>query len=231
MYIKTIAELEEQLNSISEQIKELKNKPKFEVNRWYKIDGEPFMKYLVEHLSENDNKGYGLNRYGEWSDNDFGLSSCKPATPEEVKAALVKEAEKRGYRKDVDVKSLMYAKGKIDSNIFSFDITKHNTRLYIGKNGQFNIFDNGKWAEIIKDYVIKVGSYEVKFHNEKEVLFCEEIGTYPGKRTTIDGNLFTKEFWQSAKLISEHSKAKIMVGCSKQFDVSLETINAILAKL
>jgi hypothetical protein len=49
--------------------------------------------------------------------------------------------------------------------------------------------------------------------------------------TTIDGNLFTKEFWQSAKLISEHSKAKIMVGCSKQFDVSLETINQILNKL
>lgn len=47
----------------------------------------------------------------------------------------------------------------------------------------------------------------------------------------IDGNVFTTEFWQAAKLISEHSKAKIMVGCSKQFDVSIDQINAILEKL
>jgi hypothetical protein len=74
---------------------------------------------------------------------------------------------------------------------------------------------------ILKDDVIKIGGYDVEIHNDNKT----------NGYTLIDGHQFTYEFWLSARFISEHSKAKIMVGCSKQFDVSLEVINAILSKL
>ena len=89
-------------------------------------------------------------------------------------------------------------------------------------NGWRNAFDLGITirlatpSEIAAAEKIEIGGYKVEFKN----------GT-----TFISGNEFTKEFWQAAKLIPEHSKAKIMVGCSKQFDVDLTTINKILSKL
>ena len=226
MYMKTIAELEAQLTAISEQIKELKNKPKFEVGRWYKSNYTKTLFYLTIPAVGDKQYGYGFGHDGRWHDLDesekyWNELVAIPATTEEVKSALVKEAEKRGFKEGVNVKSLLYAKGKIDSNIFSFDITKNNTRLYVGENGQFNIFDNGQWAEIIKDDVIKIGGYDVEIHKDNKT----------NGYTLIDEHQFTYEFWLSARFISEHSKAKIMVGCSKQFDVSLEVINAILAKL
>lgn len=217
-----IEQLEAQLTAISEQIKELKNKPKFEVGKWYKNK--------FNCIIFNDGKhGYGVNMF-EWvniySDsekplfyNSLGLD-WQPATPEEVKAALVKEAEKRGFKFGVYIDNTnIYPdyKSSIPWPLRYHPFTFDNNEL---SYGGAVVFDKGQWATIIKDDVIKVGSYEVKFEGEGN------------KRcTSIDGNIFTERFWQSARIISEHSKAKIMVGCSKQFDVSLETINKILDKL
>lgn len=43
--------------------------------------------------------------------------------------------------------------------------------------------------------------------------------------TKIAGFEFPKEFWIAAKVVSEHVKAKIKVGCSHQYDLDLTTIN------
>lgn len=220
MYMKTIAELEKQLTEISEQIKELKNKPKFEVGRWYKYkNAKPLLCY------QGGSSAFGINGEEGWEDKkehwNFKTYPEKwpEATPEEVKAALVKEAEKR-YPIGTKFKSLNGINDRFDGHMMKFE---NGVLLLEDCVNRLEVFSNGQWAEIIKDDVIKVGGYEVEIINDRRV------SRLP--LTLIDRNEFTKEFWIAAKLISEHSKAKIMVGCSKQFDVSLETINAILAKL
>src|SRR3990167_5919954 len=75
------------------------------------------------------------------------------------------------------------------------------------------------WEPVYEEDKIEIGGYEVCF-----------IGTN-NKYTIITTEVFLKSFWEAAKTISEHSKAKIMIGCNKQFNVSLETIEKILKKL
>jgi|688.fasta_scaffold00478_141 hypothetical protein len=56
--------------------------------------------------------------------------------------------------------------------------------------------------------------------------------------TIIDGHVFFNDFWKSAKIVAEHSKADVVLGCgakdvtsSHRWSVSLETINKVLNKL
>lgn len=228
---KRIEALEAELQKLKNEVKE----PKIENGKWYKtncLGGSIF--YLTESPVEDCYvSGYGFEN-GDWcdlSEHYWTLEQkYKPtlATHQEVEEALIKEAKKRGFKEGVRFKSALY---KYDCVITTYEFDFHFDYMDMCKNVLFcngnAIFSNGVWAEIVKYKTIKIGGrYEVKF--------CGDIEYNKPKGndyTTIDGHKFTKEFWQSAKVISEHSKAKIMIGCSKQFDVSLKTINQILEKL
>ena len=135
---------------------------------------------------------------------------------------LIAEAKKRGFKKGVMINHSIEGKGH-RALIFN-ELSYHSGYNWLCDGWGNVVFKDGVWAEIVKDEPIKIGGrYEVVFMGKK--------GTSDILYTKIDGHDFLKEFWQSAKVISEHSKAKIMIGCSKQFDVSLETINQILEKL
>lgn len=192
---------------------------KFEVGKWYSASCGSVSDYLIRYGRHFDKSTIEALDFfgpsmGEIHKGGHFTSIDRPATPSEIESALIAEAKRRGFKEGVLVKGLD------DDNIRVLrfkDLEWYNNWLCDGWGSI--IFQDGQWAEIIKDEKIMVGGYEVKFST------CTMVGT------TIDGHTFTKDFWQAAKLISEHSKAKIMVGCSKQFDVSLETINAILKKL
>lgn len=146
---------------------------------------------------------------------------------DEYGSALIKEAEKVGFKPGVKIISVVGTEGILTNGSLSY--RKSEDKL-VWNDGEYYIFHNGKWAEIIKDERIKIDSYEVVFH------IVNKSPAWNGgvtliNHTSIDCNPFFKEFWQAAKVISEHSKAKMMIGCSKQLDVSLETINKILDKL
>ncbi len=64
---------------------------------------------------------------------------------------------------------------------------------------------------------IEIGGYEVKFSSKTD--------------TNISGFSFSKEFWLSARTILDHSKARIKIGCSHQFDLDKDTVLKILKKL
>jgi len=244
--MKTIEQLEADMLTLKKQIEELKNKPTFEVGKWY-ANGDGFLCYTNKIVCKSA-YGFGINYAGIWFNNEAGEAfnikntECRPATTKEVEDALIKEAVKRGFKEGVKYQSLNND-GKIrdKDGIVSHGFRYENNSLWCGWGF---IFSNGQWAEIIKDETIKIGGYEVKFNKKDDLVtgdfftrplgVCnvgDTIATWKDNNTSIDGKIFTKEFWQAAKVISEHNKAKIMVGCSKQFDVSLETINAILAKL
>lgn len=234
--METKQELLKQLSEAQGQLEELKKKienyqePKFEVGKWYKSKNPAkktlfvLTKFTEDHGVFKNTDGYGFDFEGDWKGNGFDLFGCDvslfiPATKEEVEEALIKEAKRRGFKEGVGFKD-MCATQSLRNGIFLYECPIHGLCLIDNNKYTGNyIFWGGKWAEIIKEEKIKIGGYEVKV--------CEGKCGYP-TWTEIDGNEFTFAFWEAAKLISEHSKAKIMVGCSKQFDVSLETIEKIL---
>jgi len=223
-----LQKLREQLNSISEQINKLETKPEYEVGVWYK---RPHNKCLIKMLTLPDEDGYykclGFSEGGAWMESEpcqTYLNGEVPATETEVKDMLEKEAVKRGIKIGVTVNREMFNHAYspdpevvIGGNEFHYD--KEEDVLFIDG---WLIYRQGLWATIVvvKEPKIEIGGYEVKFFTGG----CLNV-------TAIDGYRFSKDFWQAAKRVSEHGKAKIMIGCSKQFDVSQETINLILAKL
>lgn len=174
--MKTIEELEAQLTVISEQIKELKNKPKFEVNRWYHSDNDSLL-YITKFSENKMFEGYGFY-FNNWESKQWWAYDhfIRPATLEEVYAALVKEAEKRGFKEGVRVVTCLGNSGKLDCSKPFYNINDNKLRWADSEDAMNNIvFDNGQWATIIKDDVIKVGSYEVKKKGSQYEIGCKQV--------------------------------------------------------
>lgn len=123
------------------------------IGKWVKGDDSPFMGVILQEEFSETMKGYGVDYLGNWKDelNLYGddWSCFKLATPEEVKAMLLKEAEKRGYKEGVKLKSM---------NDWDTDDTFHGCgNFYIESNTLYDssgygvIFKEGKWAEIINE--------------------------------------------------------------------------------
>lgn len=236
-----IQQLEKTLKECQEKLEALKNpKPKFDVGKWYKENGKRYPLWCFEEYKEgktNPTKSFGFTANGKWDESEWrdmaGFGVVSPATPTEIESALIAEAKRRDYKVGMKIKTLHKCTLKehtISEMSFSYS-TKEDSLHIVAPHKEWEdgcsnpaVYKKGQWAEIIAEPKIEIGGYEVKFHGGDTM--CS-----PSKYTSIDGHKFSKEFWQAAKTISEHSKAKIMVGCSKQFNVSLETINQILAKL
>jgi len=138
-------------------------KSELEVGKWYTPLNNYECKalFLVVNSKNKLNVGYGVDWTGKWVD-VYDISSgqeCRLATEEEVKTALVKEAEKRGFNRSFKYKSL----GGINydvTKVYGFELEFNNNKLVLVSNsygtiehfkGKNDIFDNGTWAEIIKE--------------------------------------------------------------------------------
>lgn len=125
-----------------------------EVGKWYKdtsVKGISLYLIFVTDVYDSGVGGYGFIN-GKWFTNSNSYSAqLISATNEEVEAALIAEAERRGFKEGVtvDITNLsdsynpnMILRGKI-----SFSEFKDNGYIWFGRQ---LIFDNGKWAEIIQ---------------------------------------------------------------------------------
>ena len=125
-----------------------------EVGKWYIS-----VYYLVYYLGNYKCNCIELSN-GEWYDNLYHslsghLKNYRLATEEEVKGAIINEAIKRGYKKGVKCK---FGTSKeirvIETNNFFFEF--NSNKLYLRHSSGDNadeIFRNGFWAEIIKEYI------------------------------------------------------------------------------
>lgn len=115
---------------------------------WFKTKTEGNESYLM--YFENGLSKYGFNGIGRFIDNACSriCNDEYPATDEEVLKALTNEAIKRGFLKGVYVKPLWGRLNywELDTNRFVFNSETNN--LHLG----LCVFNNGKWAEIIKTY-------------------------------------------------------------------------------
>jgi len=130
------------------------------VGSWYNSLKHPKqLIFVVDFKDVQRIKGYGFDTRGNWErdNNEFswGLPSdgdYTESTPQEVEAALIREAKKRGYKENVLMKSMVFdndvylIKGEYKSVDDDF--------YFIGEelkwNG-FTIFKDGIWATIIQD--------------------------------------------------------------------------------
>lgn len=117
-----------------------------EVGKWYISETNKDMRVFLTGFEDNHYTYYGFNVYGLWTDDCLLNRSdgWRLMTNEEVKKALIAEAEKRWYKKGVGVGlGLLLVGGE-----FEYDHNE-NTLLMDG----IGIFNKGKWAEIISEIV------------------------------------------------------------------------------
>lgn len=135
---------------------------KLEVGKWYKDTykgREKNIVFITEIDKEKHTYGYGFmyekftntqekNKNGKCLYNSVASNFLIKATEEEVKEALIKEAEKRGFKSGLKIKPLWdtpHSFWNLSGNKFEF-LFKDNS-LFLSSC----IFYNGKWSEIISN--------------------------------------------------------------------------------
>jgi hypothetical protein len=153
----------EQLSHIETKIQRLMNKPKpteaetksgYEgVGKWYVT----IANHIIYAVSYGIRVESTFNKETYWC-NDFALqygNIKRLATLEEIKAAILKGCEQKGIVKGANVKSLPIEGGEPSTDIISnLDLTyfhEDNTAWLTCKDFSVKVFDNGKFAEVVKD--------------------------------------------------------------------------------
>lgn len=152
---------EEQIKELAKGNKKVKKmfpdvfETKLEIGKWYRYNGWLICftgikndTYKVELL-----QGYGFDKEMRFRESgNFGSSPeyWVLATKKEVESAIKKEAERRGFKNGVrvDAKNIgngYYRNSLMNSNCFNFDESLNQLCL-----GNYSIFKDGKWAEVIK---------------------------------------------------------------------------------
>ena len=142
--------------AIEETYPEFNEQVKLEVGKWYKYTKHDcnflFNITGIDKLVDGGVIAYGFDDDSwevcdRWLD-DSDYKDIKPATDQEVKEALIKEAKKRGFEEGV-----MY------QTAFGDSTHRINGELDFGFCGRINIhakksngiiFENGKWGTIIE---------------------------------------------------------------------------------
>lgn len=185
-----LEKLEKAKQDIQDKIDKLKSEPKLETGKWYKNESQLF---CLTKLHGGQTYGYGFQNeewkvfedtsIGGWTfDNE---RTNKPATNEEVEAALIKEAKKRGFKSGALIKSkydVWLKEGGVRFEYKNKTLIMHSERSstpndgYVSKNGgHLTIFSNGKWAEIIQEPKVVINGYEMKQEGGMVKFGCAEF--------------------------------------------------------
>lgn len=132
-----------------------------EVGRWYRRITGNTLSFICEPKGDAKVKSYGFSYNVFYNDTELDahwgymnqLEEWTPATDTEVLEALTNEAKKRGFKKGVCFNIVNGEREPIhiDKNErYGFD--NYGNKLLMNN---WCIFENGKWAEIIKTYTKK----------------------------------------------------------------------------
>ena len=139
---------------------------KFEVGKWYKNKDDNHLYCVVAQTDSQYNpfQAYGFNSDGSWSKtNSRCLTNFRPATESEVFEALKKEAVKRGFVKGAKITNVI---NEYTENIYSGTYKNGSNSILVDTcdYGNFTIFKDGKWAEIIKEKTLSKSEAEAKLN-------------------------------------------------------------------
>jgi len=219
---KLIEEMQATLDKMraENELKEEWPNPERVKGRWYVVKKEIQHKlHAIVNYYNGINECFGFDHNGEWCDmaNERTGYDCGRfwySTSEEIKEALVKEAEKRGFKAGVRYKPVFRIEdnGEIGTctGVFSFEY--EGDALWAGYQ---YIYLQGQWATIIAEpQTIKIGAYVVEF---EDAGFCQ-----------INGFEFTKDYFKAIRQVQECTKANVsLFGCA----VPVETIEDIISRM
>ena len=133
-------------------------KTELEVGKWYKMKGNTHFLCNFNGNIGNNGNSYGFNLIGEWMDNSMYFHNSDTyieATPEEVSAALINEAKKRGFKNGVTIlRGDWYSGFSAPKVTIEKEEEQHRTSGFEFRNDTlfldgYIIFYSGNWAEII----------------------------------------------------------------------------------
>jgi len=143
---------------------------KFEIGKWYKVDGNKCGqegRQLLANYSGKSIGNYGFDFLGRWgidlalNNEDLGAFTFE-ATESEVFEALKKEAVKRGYIKGAKVRFQPCNQIR-ELECDDFRLGSLTPEIYLC-NGIDVIFSNGEWQEIIKERTLSKSEAEAKLN-------------------------------------------------------------------
>jgi hypothetical protein len=217
--MRKIEEIESQIKDLLKEVENLKKQePKFEVGKWYVVTSVNNYKYLFNYQSTTNNQyiGFGYNyKLESWITSPLmetnQLQSITPATPSEIETALIAEAKRRGFKDNLIIKDAKY-KEKSPPQFGHYRYIADQDGL---TNDMSWVYYQGQWAEIIQEDKIMIGGYEVEKIEKGGI----KIGC---KKMNIESVTSIKNF------MDKYNFTKVSFD---GIEVSLETINKILAKL
>lgn len=195
-------ELQEKIDKLQQTLDSMKDEPEFGIGKWWVCDRVP--KWLM--FRESEHIIYGFNLHGDWyANSNYRITTTvtREATHKEVEQALIKEAEKMGFKKGANFNALTYngslhhpPKRTLEKGLVYCE--EENSLYEIG-TGRFRCFINGKWAEIITEEPIIIKTRE----GDKEVEFVEDgeinVGCFKSARCNISGDSDAQD-WLKALL-------------------------------
>jgi hypothetical protein len=120
------------------------------VRGWYRVKGNQFALAFIQGFKET----YGFDYKGRWTRTWYenrSFTKYTPATDKEVEEVLIKEAKNRGL-KPLNHRCLQDGKIWSDNIGDEYEYTSKFNKLEIGASVAF---EDGKWAEIIKETITK----------------------------------------------------------------------------
>jgi hypothetical protein len=203
---------------------------KLEVGKWYKTNHGCLFNYNGNIDKENDPCGYGFSMSGKWfeidnSDDGGWESNPTPSTDQEVEAALIKEAKKRGFEEAKNIKSITFEGKTMElSKASEFQFKDGELRRWELSGGYVVIFYKGKWATIIEDQKPKICGYEMEekeMDGIKYVKFgCEIFDTGDVRR-----------FYDSAVKLGIKSFTIFGAGPSDQYEIGISELKEVVEYL
>ena len=191
----------------------------------------PFIKYLSSKYKTNIEgcDMYYVNCGNSWNSNHFNnIWDYPEITLDQFLEATQNNMENRkiiGYKAPYDMFGGVIKKGCFYEKLNQY----YNPITYNTTNYSLPAEIVEKWPPVYEEEKIMLdgSKYEIEIKSFKE--------------PSIDGHYFSKKFWEAAKIVSEHSKASVVLGCgAKHFNmsnkvdcwkISVETINKVLDKL
>lgn len=226
-----IAYIEEKIFSLSEQVKKIKQdslspKTEFEVGKWYCDPKYPKRIFCPTELHGDRCRAFGFDHLGAWFEgfNNVDLNNAVLVTESEVKEALIKEAEKRGFKEGVKLAPDSFFGHSLGITLsnkreFNYNIECDEFSILGGSSSgcKAEIYKQGKWATIVKDEAIKIGGETVVFGSGS---------------IAINGVEYSKAELECLKKITDKGQVKSLnVGCDGQYKVTTKELKSILEKL
>ena len=187
-----LEKLEKAKQDIQDKIDKLKSKP--ELNKWFKHKNNKHPEWIF-YINE-DFSSYGINSLGDWVESNHKgyLIHLEPATNEEVEAALIKEAKKRGFKKGVKFngitnKSIVH-RGLVMPLVFDSELNE----LTDDNDKGWTIFRDGHWAEAMQETKVVIKGYEMKQEGDIISFGCAKLKSESliNLNGMIDGNAFSQ---------------------------------------